>query len=711
MKIEKYRKHYFSAFAVFVLVLSTGLNELSAQYSIKWLNVGSFQSSYSEGLVNREEEPWGNAPLMWPSMDFHAGNSRAQAFWMGATNFTDENGTTFPHKIAHIGPRSGGDVQFFAVEQSITSKFDPEITVDGAKSFEKYVFVNTMDPSMKPDRIMTVSNNSRIGITTVATMNAFSQEYHDDYHIIEYSFTNTGNVDGDEDIELSADLEGVIFFFIHRYMVHDASSWIRGGGAPWGKFTMNDAVGDGHEDYDVDFRAQYAWAGLNPDNTSFSSIGGPMMFPHWASAGWDTTGRLAAGQMVGRVTIQSPDTYGSGDTGSQPSTMGVMGSDDPNLTTDEYNTTLMQIQYDNYMSPAKVGGGRIYPHHADDIEPDGNFDTPTNAPNIYDGVYDEGGWSVIEGHGPYNIPFGGTVNIVVADGVNGLSMKAKYDIGKLYKATGATPDESAMLEYNGTSMTKNQWALTAKDSLFKTFERALANHAAGYSIPQPPYPPESFAVTSGTDKITLSWVASSSGPSRTGWHVYRAKGTYNFPYVGEALADHGGLGHELIAELSGSATSYEDATAARGESYYYFIQAVGDAADNNGGALTPAGALKSNQHWTQTYLPASLKRAPGANLEAIRVVPNPYHVGATTDVRFSDRDKLAFLDVPGSCTIKIYTQLGELVETITHTDGSGDEYWDQTTSSRQVVASGLYIAHITDDATGDTAERKFVIIR
>ena len=711
MKIKNYRKHYFSAFAVFVLVLSTGLNELSAQYSIKWLNVGSFQSSYSEGLVNREEEPWGNAPLMWPSMDYHAGNSRAQAFWMGATNFTDENGTTFPHKIAHIGPRSGGDVQFFAVEQSITSKFDPEITVDGAKSFEKYVFVNTMDPSMKPDRIMTVSNNSRIGITTVATMNAFSQEYHDDYHIIEYSFTNTGNVDGDEDIELSADLEGVIFFFIHRYMVHDASSWIRGGGAPWGKFTMNDAVGDGHEDYDVDFRAQYAWAGLNPDNTSFSSIGGPMMFPHWASAGWDTTGRLAAGQMVGRVTIESPDTYGSGDTGSQPSTMGVMGSDDPNLTTDEYNTTLMQIQYDNYMSPAKVGGGRIYPHHADDIEPDGNFDTPTNAPNIYDGVYDEGGWSVIEGHGPYNIPFGGTVNIVVADGVNGLSMKAKYDIGKLYKATGATPDESAMLEYNGTSMTKNQWALTAKDSLFKTFERALANHAAGYSIPQPPYPPESFAVTSGTDKITLSWVASSSGPSRTGWHVYRAKGTYNFPYVGEALADHGGLGHELIAELSGSATSYEDATAARGESYYYFIQAVGDAADNNGGALTPAGALKSNQHWTQTYLPASLKRAPGANLEAIRVVPNPYHVGATTDVRFSDRDKLAFLDVPGSCTIKIYTQLGELVETITHTDGSGDEYWDQTTSSRQVVASGLYIAHITDDATGDTAERKFVIIR
>ena len=703
MKIKKYRKHCFSAFAVFVLILSTGLNELSAQYSIKWLNVGNFHSPYSEGLVNREEEPWGNAPLMWPAIDYNSGNSRAQAFWMGATNFTDENGTNYPHKIAHIGPRSGGDIQFFAVEQSIAGRFDPEVIVDGAKSFEKYVYVNTIDPTMKADRAMTVKNNSRIGITTTAVMNAFSQEYHDDYHIIEYSFTNTGNVDGDEEIELSSELTGVYFFFIHRYMVHDASSWIRGGGAPWGKFTMNDAVGDGHEDYDVDFRAQYAWAGLNPDNTTFSSIGGPMMFPHWASAGWDTTGRLAAGQMVGRVTIHSPDTPGGSDSQNQPSTMGVMGSDDPNLTTDEYDPSSMQIQYDTYMA-----SGRLYPHHADDIEPEGNFDTPTNAPNIFDGVYDEGGWSVIEGHGPYTIPFGQTVNIVVADAVGGLSMRAKYDIGKLYKAAGS---DEALLSYNGSSMTKNQWALTAKDSLFKTFERALANHAAGYDIPQPPYPPEKFEVTSGTDKITLSWVAASGGPLVTGWHIYRAKGTYSFPIIGEALADHGGLGHELIANLGATETSFEDATAARGENYYYFIQAVGNAAANNGAAMTPAGALKSNQHWTQTYLPASLKRAPGSGLEAVRVVPNPYHVQANTDVRYSDQDRLAFLDVPGDCTIKIYTQLGELVETIEHTDGSGDEYWDQTTSSRQVVASGLYIAHITDNVTKETAERKFVIIR
>ena len=145
---------------------------------------------------------------------------------------------------------------------------------------------------------------------------------------------------------------------------------------------------------------------------------------------------------------------------------------------------------------------------------------------------------------------------------------------------------------------------------------------------------------------------------------------------------------------------------------YICIVAVGNASDNDGSVHTHPGALKSNMFWTQTYLPAGLKRSAGASMADIRVVPNPFHLGSEADVRWPDKkDKLGFLDIPGQCTIKIYTQLGELINTIVHTDGSGDEYWDHTTSSRQVIASGLYIAHITDDETGDTAERKFVIVR
>ena len=54
---------------------------------------------------------------------------------------------------------------------------------------------------------------------------------------------------------------------------------------------------------------------------------------------------------------------------------------------DRYDPSSMQIQYDTYMA-----SGRLYPHHADDIEPEGNFDTPTNAPNIFDVINTELAW-------------------------------------------------------------------------------------------------------------------------------------------------------------------------------------------------------------------------------------------------------------------------------------------------------------------------------
>ena len=112
-------------------------------------------------------------------------------------------------------------------------------------------------------------------------------------------------------------------------------------------------------------------------------------------------------------------------------------------------------------------------------------------------------------------------------------------------------------------------------------------------------------------------------------------------------------------------------------------------------------------------------------MEDVRVVPNPFYIGSSRSVRFPDRtDKLAFFNIPGFCRIEIYTEIGERVDVIEHNDGSGDDFWDHTTSSRQVVASGLYIAVITvtEDITdpetgallyqaGEQAFRKFVVIR
>ena len=100
-------------------------------------------------------------------------------------------------------------------------------------------------------------------------------------------------------------------------------------------------------------------------------------------------------------------------------------------------------------------------------------------------------------------------------------------------------------------------------------------------------------------------------------------------------------------------------------------------------------------------------------LDAIRIVPNPYNISADpNNLLFpGERDKLAFFNIPGNCDILIFTELGELVTTIEHRNGTGDEYWNCTTDSKQIVVSGMYIAVIKDRKTGKSKIEKFVIIR
>jgi len=126
----------------------------------------------------------------------------------------------------------------------------------------------------------------------------------------------------------------------------------------------------------------------------------------------------------------------------------------------------------------------------------------------------------------------------------------------------------------------------------------------------------------------------------------------------------------------------------------------------------------------QTTEPAYLRRKPGTALDSIRVVPNPYNIRAKDFQYPNEPDKITFLDIPPQCLIKIFTERGDLIHEIDHTDGSGDESWNSVTSSRQVVVSGVYIAYFEvtqnylNKETGDiiykkgqTAIRKFVIIR
>jgi len=170
--------------------------------------------------------------------------------------------------------------------------------------------------------------------------------------------------------------------------------------------------------------------------------------------------------------------------------------------------------------------------------------------------------------------------------------------------------------------------------------------------------------------------------------------------------------YQLIAEVPASSTNYDDKNLVRGFNYFYLLTAVGP--QQSGGPGTPAGKLESNRIYTQTYSAANLQRPAGTSMNQIRVVPNPYIINSDESVRFPgtiDEDKIAFYNIPGECTIRIYTELGELIYTIEHTNGSGDAYWNSVTSSSQFVVSGIYIAVVTNNQNGENHIAKFAIIR
>ncbi len=693
-----------AAAAGLALLAAGGLRPAQAQFANKWLSAGSLHNWYSEigseceacGFVKSQQDG-----LRWPGVYRYTDMQAAKALWIAARDVTDESGAAYPVRVVHVGPRVSGSGEFFPLRFEMISRRDPPaVFVDGALSVPEAEMANdNVDPEQIPDVMIVNEANTLLGVTMERKIMQFSQEYHDNYHVMEYTFTNTGNTDGDPDIELpDQTLEGVYFFFQWRLSVAKETRYVIGNGTGWGLNAMLDTRGDGvkPDPPGEDFRAQFVWHGKFPPFTAYDNLGGPILpqaLPAANIAPTDTLGRLGASQFAGIVTLHA-DTSPADPTDdpAQPTTTTWIGSDEPYTSqNDAFNPAKMEVEY------SLITSGHRSPRHADVVEPSGldGFLNPTGSPAL--GT--PGGFSNANGYGPYTLAPGESVRIVIAEAAAGLSREANIAIGRAYKDSGANDALPISYEVGGRAhaMTKNEWVFTSRDSLFQTFRRARANFESGYAIPRPPAPPAIFEVNGGGDRIGLQWQPYASEALPDEWEIYRAQGRFDSTYT-------------LVHSAPGSATSYDDTTPIRGIDYYYYIVGVRSSSDTNG--MTPAGPLRSSRYYAQTYTPTQLKRPAGESLSDIRIVPNPFNIGSSPDVRFPDQtDKLAFFNIPGECTIEIYTPLGEFVDRIEHSDGSGDAFWDHTTASRQVVASGLYIAVVTDTETGERAIKKFVLIR
>lgn len=701
-------KRHWILFVVLTVMFSVWELTIGIAQEVKQIRIGSLHSWYREdgGEPEHGFEKIQQAGLEWPARYPDQDNEAAKALWFATANYTDADqygAQFFPYKVVHVGPR-GWDLsrEFMPIELKMIGKFEhPLVFVDGVDGSDLMWsdVIEGVDETLPAHRVIYNVVNTSIGLTMTRKIYGWAQQYHDNYFIYDYTFKNTGNVDKDAEIEQpDKTLEQVWIFFQYRYAVSREGATDTGLNSPrWGINAMLSTRGEASSDTTVSgftypgsyaewlagnpdadsLRCQFSWAGIHSSAT-YNLIGYPDVKKG--------TGRLQGPQFVGVVTLHADKSAtDKSDDPSQPRTTTYQQSDDPpTRPNDQFDAARMTDEW-KWMTR-----GHRLPRHDEyvgDSFPDQLEGTP-------------GGFSNMNGYGPYTLAPGDSIRIVLAEGVNGLNRELCKEIGKKWIKKNKPfilPDGTTT---NDRDVYKNAWVMTGVDSLFKSFGRARRNYLLNYEIPLPPPPPSFFEVTSGGDRIRLSWANNAeSWPGFAGYRVYRAVARYDTTF-------------DMIYEdrVPNITNTYDDTSAIRGFSYYYYVTSFDDGGNNVASTANPGGELESSMFWTRTIEPAFLRRAAGKSLADIRVVPNPYNIRARDLQYLGEPDKIMFLNIPGECTIKIFTERGDLIKTIVHDDGSGDEPWNSVTRDGQVVVSGVYLA-VFETPDGKNAMRKFVIIR
>ena len=632
--------------------------------------------------------------LSFPSFYAYQDIQAAKALWVGCRDYQDPiDGNHYDYKVVGNGPRVVDEqAAWMPTTFELIGKFNhPSVIVDGvpAGRMDYTDKVDRLDADMPFDRMIYNKVNTSMGLTMTRSVSAFTHSDHSNYFINDYVFKNNGIYDlkGNEH---SMTLKDVMIFFQYRWgcsmEAADYELNVVPRSSKWGRNQMNDSVLD-------PFRAVFSWNGEHSE-LDWNTLGAPAV---------DTDGHLASPHFSGLVVLHADKSASEPiDDPGQPSTTMYIGSNaSTNSDQEQFNVTLMTKQWE------QMTAGHPALTQAEDVVASGV------APNDW-GTGDDaaGGYSSAMGFGPYTLAPGDSIHLVLAEAVGVLSWEKRAEVGyNWWKTTGdyilpgggSTTDEDFY---------KEEWVFTGKDSLFKAFNNAKDAYNSSYTISSPPPPPDEFSVLSGGDRIILEWSSSAEIDVHfAAYRLYRAKNEMDSTYY--LIYECGAGTANPIAHY------YEDKAAVRGFDYYYYIESVDDGHSGK--------ELVSSIFYTLTSTPAYLRRLPGQVLNGIRIVPNPYHIRARTQqygTQAGAINRLLFVNLPPKCDIRIYTERGDLIKTIHHVNASGDESWDQISSSSQIIKSGVYIAHIevTEEAIddrdgsivfrlGDSVVKKFIVVR
>jgi hypothetical protein len=690
------------------LVLIAGAFGPSAAQDQRWLRVGETQAFFVD--YGTETELVANQNyLTWPTQyGDNQHTTRAKGVWIGARNFYDPVEKKIKGvKVISAGPRlpaNNSTMLFPQYIKLVGRSYPPQVVVDNqvGTSNTLYDALDDMDENLPADRMVEMKFNTSMGVTVTKKVYAFTQQNHDNYFIHDYVFKNTGIINAAGETYTQT-LHDVWFHFDYRYAFAGITS--SGFGSTWGAFgsewggsTLNHAFGI---EPTAELKGFYSYYG--PEKSR------PLSYDQdWGCPNQDgDNGILGAAKYVGVVTLHADKGPNDPSNDSnQPATTAYLSSDSDIMlaTVSQYDESFMGLRYD------AMSEGHL-PQAMDEAVGDAYVEDWAVDNPVRNGG---GGSSQGQGFGPYQMEPGDSIHIVFAEGVTGLSWPMCREIGgkwfAYYKGTGTPaltmPDGSTAADPDAF---KRAWCETGVDSAMQMFRNAKANYTSGFAIPQAPPAPETFMVTSGGDRIRLTWAANAaSAPHFNGYVIFRSESNvkiYQTVYTKVFECDAANAVH-----------TWDDTTAVRGFNYYYYIQSKDDGSQND---VEPGHPLFSSLFLTLTSVPAHLLRPAGSAIEQVRVVPNPYDIRARK-YQFGDEsqfDRIAFYGLPPQCMVRVYTERGDLIWSKEHTNGAGDELWDSMTSSRQIVVSGIYLLYVevTEDGAGfkkgESVIRKFVVIR
>ena len=578
--------------------------------------------------------------------------------------------------------------------------------VDVNESREQRILDNRTSSTYKADipsdELITTVWATDVGVEVTRNSWAFANPQHGSYIIQEFIFKNTGNIDAKTNtIELpNQNLQGVYFGFWRAFI-------------PCGDYG-HEQMGGEHDDWCHYYGNQpgdslrgfwYVYDGDNfrktfDDTGDPSEINGELLSPQYVSYG---------------VLHADTDVANTQDDRAQPITVNFWPRQQVHShTKGDQDQTLYYDLASGTQSQGSDAMGVLSP-----------WDAQVQRPET------------LISFGPYNIPFGQDVRIVLFDAVGAISRKQAIELGRQWK--------NGTLQFQGKTgdQAKNALLATGKDSLHQIVRRAEWTWKNGIAaVPDGPESPN-LRMNAGPGKVELEWYYGNYGTHSatptspdvdtgvqdfSGYRLYRAEESYTNVYT--KIWECGGNTGVPVSN------TYTDRDVKRGISYYYYVTAFDDGSQNTTSisrGQPVESSLFSNRNYQFGAVPFE---GAHSNMDSIYVVPNPFHVqgleyGGTvvedwnieSDIGARIEDRLSFVGLPAKAIIHIFTSSGDLVAKLEHPNPynlrsvpeSSDEMWFQITDSWQTPKSGVYFYTVEGwNLQGQHlgfAKGKFVIIR